>query len=124
MYGVSALAVDKKVPAESVKIKQDKGLGFDFSAISDFVKNAATTGLNIYQNQIQLKQMKAMGVTPNYGAGQYVSLPMNQAFMPQPTFGGPQYMPPPSGGMGTGTMLMIGAVVLGGIAFMTMRKSS
>lgn len=41
-------------------VQVDEKLGFDFSAIADFVKNAATTGLNIYQQQMIAKQQKAM----------------------------------------------------------------
>lgn len=110
----------------SSKIAVDKGLGFDFSQITDLVKSAATTGLNIYNNQLQVKQVQAMqkiaqqgGVVPQspgvYGQ-QYGILPMSQALQPQPTFGSPVY-PTTSriGGMSTETILMIGAVVIGGV---------
>jgi hypothetical protein len=105
MYGVSSVAVDK-------------GLGFDFSAISNFVKQAATTGLNVYQQQVQLKQMKQMGyMIPGFMPNP--SLPMSNQFAPQPTFGTPMYVQP-SSGMGTGTMLAIigGVGALAALAFM------
>lgn len=35
------------------------GLGFDFSEITNLVKTALPVGLNIYQQQVQLKQIKA-----------------------------------------------------------------
>ncbi len=95
----------------------DKGLGFDFSALTDLAKSAATVGLDIYKQQMQLKQIKAIG---NTGYMPNPSLPMSNAFVPQPTFG-PQYIPPQSAGMGMGTMLAIGALVLGG-AYMFMRR--
>jgi hypothetical protein len=109
----------------SSKIAVDKGLGFDFSQITDLVKSAATTGLNIYNNQLQVKQVQAMqriaqqnGVVPQspgvYGQ-QYGILPMSEVMQPQPTFGSPIYRMPSNTGMSTGTILMIGAVVIGGV---------
>lgn len=100
MYSASSVAVDK-------------GLGFDFSDISNLVKSALPVGLNIYQNQMQLKQVKALtqSTQPMYSAGQYVQLPMSQVLQPQPTFGG-QYAVPQSG-MSTSTMVMIGVGAIG-----------
>jgi hypothetical protein len=121
MYSNSSIAVDKKLPAEGT----DKGLGFDFSGIANLVKSALPVGLNIFQNQAQLKQIKAMqrsGYTQSPGVygNQYGILPMSQVLQPQPTFGG-QYAQP-STGIGTGTMLAIGgAVVVGLLAFKMLR---
>lgn len=110
----------------SSKVAVDKGLGFDFSQITDLVKSAATTGLNIYQNQLQVKQVKELqklaqqnGVVPQspgvYGQT-YGILPMSQALQPQPAFGSPVYpMQSMSRGMDTTTMLLIGAAVIGGV---------
>ena len=112
MYSASSVAVDK-------------GLGFDFSGIADLVKTALPVGLNIFQQQTQLKQIKAMNQSgyiqsPGVYGQQYGILPMSQALQPQPTFGG-QYMQP-SSGIGTGTMLAIGAAaVVGLLAFKLMR---
>lgn len=105
----------------SHNIAVDKGLGFDFSQIADLVKNAGTTALNIYQNQLQVKQVQAMQRAgqqvgyqqPGVYGQAYGVLPMSQALQPQPTFGMPPVMPP-SRGMDTTTMLLIGAVVVGG----------
>ena len=107
-------------------IAVDKGLGFDFSAIADLVKTALPAGLNIYQNQMQLKQIKAIQQpgyiqSPSmYGQGYGQVLPFAQGLQAQPTFGG-QYVQP-SSGIGTGTMLAIGAAaVVGLLAFKLMR---
>lgn len=108
----------------SSKIAVDKGLGFDFSGIADLVKSAATTGLNIYQNQLQVKQVQAMqraGMNAGYiqspGVyGQpYGILPMSQTLQSQPTFGSSMYSMPSNRGMDTTTMLLIGAAVIGGV---------
>ena len=113
MYSASSVAVDK-------------GLGFDFSGIADLVKTALPVGLNIFQQQTQLKQIKAMNQSgymqqPGaYGQGYGQLLPFSTAMQSQPTFGG-QYIQP-SSGIGTGTMLAIGAAaVVGLLAFKLMR---
>lgn len=112
MYSASSVAVDK-------------GLGFDFSGIADLVKTALPVGLNIFQQQTQLKQIKAMQQpgyiqSPGVYGQTYGQLPLSQYLQPQPTFGG-QYMQP-SSGIGTGTMLAIGAAaVVGLLAFKLMR---
>jgi hypothetical protein len=95
----------------------DKGLGFDFSGISDLVKSAATAGLNIYQNQMQIKQIKAMGQA-NMQAGYSVpvmTLPAAQMYGVQPTLGPSPFVAPPSRGMDTGTIVMLGAGLVGGL---------
>ena len=107
----------------SSKVAVDKGLGFDFSQITDLVKSAATTGLNIYQNQMQLKQVKELAKSgqgyiqsPGVYGQQYGILPMSQQLQPQPAFGSPVYpMQSVSRGMDTTTMLLIGAAVIGGV---------
>lgn len=113
MYSASSVAVDK-------------GLGFDFSGIADLVKTALPVGLNIFNQQMQLKQVKALAASgypaqsPGIYGQQYGILPMSQSLQPQPTFGG-QYAQP-SSGIGTGTMLAIGgALVVGILAFKLMR---
>ena len=112
MYSASSVAVDK-------------GLGFDFSAIADLVKTALPVGLNIYSKQMELKQVKALSSggfvqQPGVYGQAYGQLPMSQVMQSQPTFGG-QYMQP-SSGIGTGTMLAIGAAaVVGLLAFKLMR---
>lgn len=105
----------------SSQVAVDKGLGFDFSQITDLVKSAATTGLNIYQNQLQVKQVQAMQragqgyiQSPGVYGQQYGILPMSQSLQPQPTFGMQPIMPPRTG-IDTGTILMIGAGVVGAI---------
>lgn len=128
MYSSSNIAVDK-VAGEVVA---DKGLGFDFSAISDMVKAALPVTLNIYQQQMQLKQVKAMqqpgymqspGMYGQQYGQQYGVLSMSQSLQPQPTFGGQQpYYTQQSSGIGTGTMLAIGAAaVVGVLAFKMLR---
>ncbi len=108
----------------SSRIAVDKGLGFDFSEITNLVKSALPVGLNIFQNQMQLKQIKAMGAA-NYNAGYGVptiGLPAAQMYGLQPTFGQPGYISPPSSGISTGTMLAIGgAIVAGLLAFKMLR---
>lgn len=100
-------------------VSVDKGLGFDFSEIADVVKSALPVGLNIFQQQMQLKQIKTMQQpgyiqSPGVYGQQYNILPMSKVFQPQPTFG-PEY-PMPSSGMDTTTMLLIGgAVLVGGL---------
>jgi hypothetical protein len=119
MYSRSDIAVDK------VAGVVDKGLGFDFSAITDLVKTALPVGLNIFQQQMQLKQVKVMQQpgyiqSPGVYGQQYGILPMSQTLQPQPTFGG-QYTQP-SSGIGTGTMLAIGAAaIVGLLAFKMLR---
>lgn len=118
MYSASSIAVDK-------------GLGFDFSAIADIVKTALPVSLNIFQQQTQLKQIKAMQQANQYGGyvaqspgvyGQmYGQLPMAQVLQPQPTFGG-QYARP-STGMDTTTMALIGigTLVAGLLAYKALK---
>lgn len=102
----------------------DKGLGFDFSGIADLVKAALPVTLSIFNNQQQLKQIKA-GVQINpynnpYGlqAGQ---LPLAAQFGVQPTLGNQmQYAQP---GMSTTTMALLGAgaLIVGLIALKALR---
>lgn len=112
MYSHSAIAIDK-------------GLGFDFSGIADLVKTALPVGLNIFGQQMQLKQIKAMQQpgyiqSPGVYGQPYGQLPLSQYLQPQPTFGG-QYAQP-SSGMSTGTMLAIGAAAVIGILAFKMLK--
>jgi hypothetical protein len=110
-------------------IAVDKGLGFDFSDISNLVKTALPAGLQIFSQQMQLNAIKrnpSVGM-PVYGGYQqpsvygnnYGILPMSQALQPQPTFGNPYAQ---SSGMDTTTMLAIGAAaVIGILAFKMLR---
>lgn len=109
-------------------IAVDKGLGFDFSAISDLVKTALPAGLQIFNQQMQLKQVKALSasgypmVSPGVYGQQYGQLPMSQVMQSQPTFG-QQYYPQQSSGISTTTMLAIGgAAVVGLLAFKLLAK--
>lgn len=93
----------------------DKGLGFDFSDISNLVKAALPVGLNVYANQMQLKTVKAMGQS-NINNGIYnpaIGLPSAQMYGYQPTIGQPY--PPQSSYFSTGNVLMIGGLVVAGI---------
>ena len=94
----------------------DKGLGFDFSAITDLVKSALPATLNIYQNQMQLKQIKAMSNNPYALPVMGVRAPQMYGMAPQGNIPQPYY--PTSSGMSTTTMLAIGgALVVGVLAF-------
>lgn len=100
----------------------DKGLGFDFSAITDLVKSALPVGLNIYQNQMQLKQTKAL-VAMNQQYGLPVQgLPSSQMYNPMATFGQSGYIPP-SSGMSSTSMALIGgaALVVGLLAYKALK---
>jgi hypothetical protein len=110
----------------SSKVAVDKGLGFDFSSISDLVKTALPVGLQIFNQQAQLKQIQTMQQTARVqgyampSAGQYLppgQLPLSAYLQPQPTFGG-QYAQP-SQGMDMTTMALIGmgTLVAGLLAF-------
>jgi len=105
-------------------VSVDKGLGFDFSDISNLVKAALPVGLNIYSNQMQLKTVKAMA-QGNMNAGIYnpaIGLPGAQMYGLQPTFGQPGYMPPQKSMFDTSTMLIIGAAgVIGILAYKMLR---
>lgn len=132
MYSASDIGVDKVVPVGRI----DKGLGFDFSAIADFVKTAATTGLGIYKQQATIAQTKALAasnpyamlqnpngmVNPNqYGLyNSIATLPMAQPYMP--TMNVPQPYGQPSSGIDTTTMLMIGGLIVGGAVLFKMLR--
>jgi hypothetical protein len=114
----------------SSRIAVDKGLGFDFSDISNLVKTALPVGLNIFSQSLQLKQVQAAqkaGIQGGYSLygnpyGQQTGqLPLAQYLQPQPTFGG-QYAQP-SSGMSTTTMALIGAatLVVGLLAFKALK---
>ena len=106
----------------------DKGLGFDFSGIANLVKSALPIGLNVYQNQMQLKQVKALAQVAQQGgyavpsAGQYVQLPMSQALQPQPTFAGQPMIVPQSTGMSTNLMIMLGIGAVGLLVVVKLMK--
>ena len=132
MYSASNIGVDKVVPVGRL----DKGLGFDFSAIADFVKTAETTGLSIYKQQATIAQTKALAASNPYAVlpnpngmvnpnamGLYNSiatLPMAQPYMPAMNVPQPYQMQ--QSGIDTGTMLMIGGLVVGGILLFKVLK--
>lgn len=101
----------------SSSVAVDKGLGFDFSEITNLVKTALPAGLNIFSQQMQLKQIKAMQQpgyiqSPSVYGQQYNILPISKSVpavsnVPMPYYG--------NQGMDTTTMLLIGGgVLLGG----------
>lgn len=114
-------------------IPVDKGLGFDFSQITDLVKGAATVGLGIFNKQMEIKQIKARSqavanqgfAMPNAGQyGQYsTGLPITPTYgfqpnMPQPIV--PTYQS--SSNINTGTVLMTGGLVIAGIILFKLIK--
>lgn len=115
MYSSAQVAVDKRVAV-------DEGMGFDFSAITDLVKSALPVGLNIFQQQQQLRQIKATGAY-NVANGMYVpniQLPAAQMYGLQPNIGQPY--PMQSSGISTTMMLSIGgAIVVGVLAYKLLR---
>lgn len=129
MYSMSTIPVDKIIPS-------DKGLGFDFGAIADFVKTAATTGLGVYRQQMQLRQVKALAAAgmqsdipnpngipdPNqYGLYQ-TQLPLAQMFGRQLNIPRPGMYPQQSSMFDTGNVLMMGGLVVGGILLFKLIK--
>lgn len=98
-------------------IQVDKGLGFDFSGLADLAKSAATVGLNVFNKQMELKQVKVLAEASK--AGGYgvpaITLPSAQMYTPQPTFGQPMVMPQTGGGMSMTTMLLLAGIAVGGI---------
>ena len=129
MYSMSTLPVDKVIPS-------DKGLGFDFGAIADFVKTAATTGLGVYKQQMQLKQIRVlaqngmrsdipnpMGISdPNMFGIYNTSLPMAQPYGQQLNVPRPGMYPQQSSMFDTGNVLMMGGLVVGGILLFKLIK--
>lgn len=133
MYSYSNMPVDRGVPMD-IGIPtggyedQPDGLGFDWSSL---VENVSNLGLNIYKQQMQLKQVKAIAQAspgmPYPGTYGQVStgLPVSPAYVPGPNV--PSMMPyqPIQSGVGTGTMLAIGGLVLvGGLLLFTMKRGS
>ena len=124
MYSLSNVAVNKVIPAD-----EGLGLGFDFSSIADFVKTAATSGLGIYKQQMQLKQVKILAqngygsAIPNPNgipnANQYgiynAMLPMAQPYGQQLNIPQPGMYSQQNSMFTTGTMLTVGGLVVGGI---------
>lgn len=100
-------------------IAVDKGLGFDFSSITDLVKSALPVSLNIFQNQMQLKQIKAMSNNPYALPVQGLPAAQMYGFASQANI--PQAIPQ-SSGISTTTMLAIGgALVVGVVAYKLLR---
>lgn len=93
----------------SPSISVDKGLGFDFSNITNLVKTALPVGLSVYQNQMELKKIKA--------GQQYIpSLPITAPMQIQPTVR-PVVVPVEGGSDGTvwKLVLLIGGTIVGGV---------
>lgn len=103
----------------------DKGLGFDFGAIANFVSQAGKTALGVYQNQMQQKQMLALAQRNMYGGMQLPIAPTFAALpnMPQPIMQTPQQYRG-STGLDTTTMLLLGLAVLGGGYLLMSKKGS
>jgi hypothetical protein len=130
MYSYSNVPVDKGVPMDvgvptGGYIDQPDGLGFDWSSLVD---NVSKLGLNIYQQQMQLKQVKALASgspgVPYPGTYGQISTGMtvSPAYVPLPNVGGP--IPVQQSGMSTGAMLMIGGLVVGGLLLFTMKRGA
>jgi len=102
----------------------DKGLGFDFSGIADLVKSALPVTFNYFQQQQQLKTIKAMGQS-NINMGYNVpvrGLPGAQMYGYEPTLGPSPFVPPPSRGIDMSTILMIGGTLIGGFMLFKMLR--
>ena len=98
----------------------DKGLGFDFSEITNLVKSALPVGLNIFQKQMELKQVKAMAQSPYMLPVQGLPAAQMYGMTPQPNMSGQYY--PQQSGIGTGTIMAVGAAVVAGVlAFKLLR---
>lgn len=120
----------------SSNVPVDKGLGFDFSQISDMVKGVATVGLNVFNNQMQIKQIQAMGQRgANQGWGmpnpgqygqpfgmQYGGNPSVPVYGFQPNIPQPYISQQQSSMFNTTTMLMLGGLAVGGIFLFKMFK--
>ena len=107
----------------SANVAVDKALGFDLSNIADLVKTALPATLNIFQNQMQLKQIKAMSNNPYALPVMGLPAPQMYGMAPQPNIPG-MYQYPQSSGMGVSTTTMLaigGAVVVGLLAFKMLR---
>lgn len=129
MYSMSTLPVDKVIPS-------DKGLGFDFGAIADFVKTAATTGLGVYKQQMQLKQIRVLAqngmrsdipnpnniADPNMFGIYNTQLPMVLPYGQQLNVPRPEMYPQQSSMFDTNTMLMLGGLVVGGVVLFKVLK--
>lgn len=105
----------------SPNVPVDKGLGFDFSQISDLVKGVTAVGLNIFNKQMDIKQVKAMGqvnagLIPNAGQyGQYsTGLPVSPVYGFQPNVPQP-YQPQPTSMFDTSTIMLGGLLIVGGL---------
>lgn len=95
----------------------DKGLGFDFSKITDLVKSALPVGLDVYKQQMQLKQAKVAASVAQ------APLPVAPQIIQVPNAPQPVMMPlVQEGKIGTGTLIMIGGVILGGVVLLSLLK--
>jgi hypothetical protein len=109
MYSHSSIAVDK-------------GLGFDFSDISNLVKTALPVGLNIFNQQMQLKTIQTAAKT----GVPVPALPPATMYGIQPTVAPAMYPPgyvPPSSGMDTSTIVLLGGAAVVGLLAIKMLKS-
>jgi hypothetical protein len=95
----------------SPNVSVDEELGFDISAVTDFLKGAGQTAIEYYKQQAQIKQQKAMGLTPQ----QQQQMMLQQQRMMQMQSQG-QFL-----GMDM-TTLLFGAVAIGGVVWFMRRK--
>lgn len=93
--------------------ESEKGLGFDFGGL---IENVTKIGTNIYQQTMQLKQAKVMAQ-----AGLPVGMSVPVGTLPSAGFYNPMsnvpqpMLVPQQTGMSTGTMLLVGGIVVGGV---------
>lgn len=121
MYSYSNIAVDRGVPVRrdiptGGYADQPDGLGYDWGSlvqgVTNLVSSGAKVGLDLYKNQMQLKQVKAAA-----------ALPQAPAYIPAPNVGQRSFSFMPAG-VSTGTMFLVGGLVLGGIALIIMKSKS
>lgn len=112
MYSISSVPVDR-------------GLGFDFGSL---IEGVAKIGTDVYKQTMALKVAKAQATNP-YGAPMMNPAQIPVGALPSASFYTPmQNVPQPfvtqQSGMSTGTMLAIGGLVLGGLAFVILNKKA
>jgi hypothetical protein len=131
MYSYSNVPVDKGVPMD-IGIPnggyegQPDGLGFDWSSLVD---NVSKLGLNIYKQQMELKQVKALAQTmpgvPYPGTYGQVSTGMTVSPSYVPNANLPMPYPVQQSGISTGTVLALGGlVVVGGLLLFSMKRTA
>ena len=102
----------------SSRVAVDKGLGFDFSEITNLVKTALPAGLQIFGQQMQLEAIKK---NPTVAMPIYNALPIVRPITAVSAV--PRIVSVPSQGMDATTMLLVGGGLLaGGIVLFKMLK--